>query len=64
MAGQRVGILTGGGDSPGLNAVIRATTLAALERGWEIWGVTHGYRGLLEAGEGGLVRLDRTAVRG
>jgi 6-phosphofructokinase 1 len=61
---RKIAINTGGGDAPGLNAVIRAATLAALERGWEIWGITHGYRGLLEPREGGLVRLDRTAVRG
>src|SRR5262249_48359534 len=48
----------------GLNAVIRAATLAALERGIEIWGIGHGYRGLLERERDGLVRLDYDRVRG
>jgi 6-phosphofructokinase 1 len=61
---RRIAINTGGGDAPGLNAVIRAATLAAVERGWEIWGIRHGYRGLLEPSPDGLVRLDRDRVRG
>jgi 6-phosphofructokinase 1 len=61
---RKIAINTGGGDAPGLNAVIRAATLAALERDIEIWGITHGYRGLLEDAPGGLVRLDRDRVRG
>ena len=64
MPPRKIAISTGGGDAPGLNAVIRAATLAALERGWEIWGIRHGYRGLLEPTADGLVRLDRDAVRG
>ena len=46
MLPRKIAISTGGGDAPGLNAVIRAATLAAIERGWEIWGIRHGYRGL------------------
>ena len=61
---RKIAINTGGGDAPGLNAVIRAATLAALERGIEIWGISHGYRGLLDDEPGGLVRLDRDRVRG
>ncbi|MCC6558979.1 MAG: ATP-dependent 6-phosphofructokinase [Polyangiaceae bacterium] len=61
---RRIAINTGGGDAPGLNAVIRAATLAALERGWEVWGIRHGYRGLIEPSPDGLVRLDRDKVRG
>ncbi len=57
-------INTGGGDAPGLNAVIRAATLAAIQRGWEVWGIRHGYRGLLDPDGDGLVRLDRERVRG
>lgn len=59
---------TGGGDAPGLNAVIRAVTLSAHSRGWEVWGIRFGYRGLLEErapdGSDGIVKLDRDAVRG
>ena len=35
---KRIAINTGGGDAPGLNAVIRAATLAALNKGWEVYG--------------------------
>ncbi|MFT3766938.1 MAG: ATP-dependent 6-phosphofructokinase [Minicystis sp.] len=61
---RKIAINTGGGDAPGLNAVIRAATLAAVERGIEISGISHGYRGLLDAEPGGLIRLDRDRVRG
>ena len=44
----RVGILTGGGDCPGLNAVIRAVTRRSLDRGWEVAAVREGWRGLVE----------------
>lgn len=45
---KRIGILTGGGDCPGLNAVIRAVVRACSELGWEIFGFHDGYEGLLE----------------
>jgi 6-phosphofructokinase 1 len=45
---QRIGIVTGGGDCPGLNAVIRAVAKASFRRGWETVGVLGGYEGLLE----------------
>jgi len=60
---RRIAVNTGGGDAPGLNAVIRAVTISALGRGWEVLGIRHGYRGLLE-GPDGVVQLDRDAVRG
>jgi 6-phosphofructokinase 1 len=44
----RAGILTGGGDCPGLNAVIRATTRRLLDEGWEVVGVREGWRGLVD----------------
>lgn len=43
----RIGILTGGGDCPGLNAVIYAVTKAAAKRGWETLGILGGFEGLL-----------------
>jgi ATP-dependent phosphofructokinase / diphosphate-dependent phosphofructokinase len=43
----RIGILTGGGDCPGLNAVIRAVVLAAAQRGWSTLGILGGFEGLL-----------------
>jgi 6-phosphofructokinase 1 len=47
---QKIAVLTSGGDAPGMNAAIRAVTRTALEQGWEVMGVRHGYTGLL-AGE-------------
>ena len=44
----RVGVLTGGGDCPGLNAVIRAVARRAFDRGWEVVGLREGWRGLVE----------------
>ncbi len=64
---RRVAISTGGGDAPGLNAVIRAFVLAATNRDWECYGIRDGYNGLLfpeQFVEGGLVRLTRDTVRG
>jgi ATP-dependent phosphofructokinase / diphosphate-dependent phosphofructokinase len=46
----RIGILTGGGDCPGLNGVIRAVTLHARHTfGWDVVGIRHGFQGLYEA---------------
>jgi ATP-dependent phosphofructokinase / diphosphate-dependent phosphofructokinase len=47
--GKRIGILTGGGDCPGLNAVIRAVVLAARGgQGWDVVGIRNGFEGLYE----------------
>jgi 6-phosphofructokinase 1 len=59
---RKIAINTGGGDAPGLNAVIRAATVAALGNGWEVWGVRHGYRGLIDTKQ--LMPLTRDSVRG
>lgn len=48
MAQSRIGILTGGGDCPGLNAVIRAVVKSATRLGWETFGINNGFEGLLE----------------
>ncbi|HAT71945.1 MAG TPA: 6-phosphofructokinase [Elusimicrobia bacterium] len=45
---MKIGILTGGGDCPGLNAVVRGVTKSALRFGWEVIGFRDGYRGLVE----------------
>ncbi|HLC34336.1 MAG TPA: ATP-dependent 6-phosphofructokinase [Anaerolineales bacterium] len=44
---MRIGILTGGGDVPGLNVAIKAVVLAAEEMGWDVLGVRRGWGGLL-----------------
>jgi 6-phosphofructokinase 1 len=45
---KRIGVVTGGGDCPGLNAVIRAVAKASAKRNWECIGILGGYEGLLE----------------
>ena len=53
---KRIGVLTGGGDCPGLNAVIRAVTKAAINlHGIEVFGIRDAFRGFVE-GDGGLLR--------
>jgi len=59
---RRIAINTGGGDAPGLNAVIRGAVLSALEHGWEVHGIRRGYEGLFV--EDGMVPLDRDSVSG
>lgn len=64
---KKIALSTGGGDAPGLNAVIRAATLAAINRGWECYGIRDGYNGLMSPEQyvdGGLIRLNRERVRG
>jgi 6-phosphofructokinase 1 len=64
---RRIALSTGGGDAPGLNAVLRAATLSAINRGWEVYGIRDGFNGLLlpeQYVEGGLTRLTRERVRG
>ncbi len=57
--GHKIGILTSGGDAPGMNAAIRAVTRSALTRGMEVCGIMDGYRGLTE---GKIIPLDRSSV--
>lgn len=59
---MRIAISTGGGDAPGLNAVIRAAVLSARGRGWEVLGIKRGYAGLL--GEDEIIPLTAETVRG
>jgi ATP-dependent phosphofructokinase / diphosphate-dependent phosphofructokinase len=58
----RIAISTGGGDAPGLNAVIRAVVLSAYNRGWKSYGIQRGYEGLLTFN--GVVPLGPAEVRG
>jgi len=59
---RRIAVNTGGGDAPGLNAVIRSIVLSALRRGWEVLGIRKGYEGLLDTTK--IIQLDRDSVRG
>lgn len=44
---KTIGVLTSGGDAPGMNAAIRAVVRAALDKGLNVWGIRRGYHGLL-----------------
>src|SRR5690242_19026481 len=59
---MRIAISTGGGDAPGLNAVIRAVVVSAYYRGWKTYGIQRGYEGLLSFN--GVVPLGLAEVRG
>jgi 6-phosphofructokinase 1 len=59
---KRIGVVTGGGDCPGLNAVIRAVAKASANRGWECIGVRDGYEGLLEPRQ--TIPLDHQRLSG
>lgn len=56
---KRIGILTSGGDSPGMNCAIRAVVRAALSYGLEVYGIYDGYKGLVE---GNIFKMDRSSV--
>lgn len=58
---MRIGVLTGGGDAPGLNAAIRAITRKAGHEGWEVLGFRNGWLGILERD---YIALDRDSVKG
>jgi phosphofructokinase-like protein len=59
---MRLALSTGGGDAPGLNAVIRAAVLSARRRGWDVVGIKRGFLGLL--GDDDIVPLTADTVRG
>lgn len=58
----RLAVNTGGGDAPGLNAVIRSVVLSGINEGWEVFGIERGYQGLVN--QDGVVPLDRASVQG
>ena len=63
---ERISINTGGGDAPGLNAVIYAVVHAAAKVGWQVFGIREGYNGLLypeQYPDGGLIELDIEKVK-
>ena len=59
---RRIGILTGGGDCPGLNAVIRAVATDALTCGIEVVGIEDGWLGLIENRMRPIVERDLTGI--
>src|SRR3979411_1058890 len=63
MTKPRIGVLTSGGDCPGLNAVIRGVVLAAEKLGWEVLGFLDGFEGLLPPGNYKLLgRRDTSGI--
>jgi 6-phosphofructokinase 1 len=59
---MRIGLLTGGGDAPGLNAAIRAVARRGFQKGFQVIGIKNGWGGLL--GSGDMEELTRATVRG
>lgn len=66
----RVAVLTTGGDAPGINAAIRAAVRTGIDKGWEMFGVRHGYAGLVKGDfvslglrdVGGIIHLGGTLL--
>ena len=56
---HKIGVLTSGGDAPGMNCAIRAVVRAGLRYGLEVYGVVNGYKGLVE---GNIQKMDRSSV--
>ncbi|MBR2760853.1 MAG: 6-phosphofructokinase [Solobacterium sp.] len=56
---RKIGVLTSGGDAPGMNTAIRSVTRVALNNGIEVYGIYDGYRGLLE---GRFMKMERSSV--
>ena len=56
---RKIGVLTSGGDSPGMNAAIRAVVRCGIDAGFEVWGIERGFEGLLD---GELRVMDRSSV--
>ncbi|MGA1308240.1 MAG: 6-phosphofructokinase, partial [Candidatus Kapaibacteriota bacterium] len=66
---KTIAISTGGGDAPGLNAVIRSAVLSAHQKGWKSIGIRNGFNGLLSPNDflqygGGTFELTPESVRG
>jgi 6-phosphofructokinase 1 len=45
---KKIGVLTSGGDAPGMNAAIRAVVRAGIHHGFEVYGIRRGYQGMIE----------------
>ena len=56
---RRIGVLTSGGDSPGMNAAVRSVVRCAIDEGMEVFGIERGYQGLIE---GECRKMDRSSV--
>ncbi len=59
---KRIGILTGGGDCPGLNAAIRAITKTAIREGYEVMGIQNGWKGCIDSDYAALDRIKTSGI--
>ena len=59
MAVKRIGVLTSGGDAPGMNPCVRAVVRTALYHGVECYGIRRGYNGLIS---GDIIRLNEKNI--
>ncbi|MEY3676707.1 MAG: 6-phosphofructokinase, partial [Bacteroidota bacterium] len=55
----KIGVLTSGGDAPGMNAAVRAVVRTALYHGIEVYGIVRGYNGMVE---GDIFKMDSKSV--
>jgi 6-phosphofructokinase 1 len=62
LSPRRIGVVTGGGDCPGLNAVIRSVVISAINRGWHVFGIERGFEGFLYPDR--IHRLEAKSVKG
>lgn len=58
---RKIGVLTSGGDAPGMNAAIRAVVRAGIRHGFEVYGIRRGFKGMIE---GDIIRLEGQSVSG
>lgn len=59
---RKIAVLTSGGDAPGMNAAIRAVVRMGIAQGWDVYGVRHGYRGLIAGDMGPLSARDVSGI--
>ena len=58
---KQIAVLTSGGDAPGMNAAIRSVTRTAIQKGWRVFGVRDGFKGLID---GKMTEMDSRDVSG
>ena len=58
---KKIGVLTSGGDAPGMNAAIRAVTRAGIRNNLEVFGIRKGYQGMID---GDIFKLESNSVSG
>ncbi|HNW00017.1 MAG TPA: 6-phosphofructokinase, partial [Chitinophagales bacterium] len=56
---KKIAVMTSGGDSPGMNACIRACVRAGLQKGYKVYGILNGYEGMID---GNYIEMDSRSV--